>query len=542
MRFALALLILIGVVQSSSGQKQQPKLVIGIVIDQMKQEYLYRFENKFGEDGFKRVIKDGFMGKNMHYNYIPTKTAAGHASIYTGTTPRYHGIISNGWYSKASGRMAYCVGDSTVTGLGDKSYTGQMSPRNLQSTTITDEIKLTSNFRSKVIGVSIKDRGAVLPAGHTPDGAYWYDGKNGQFVSSSFYFETLPKWVTKFNNKKLVDKYLNQTWETTYPISEYVESTPDNTLYENISKGKETPTFPYDLEKLRKLNGPYSLISNTPFGNNLVLDFALDAIVNEGLGEDDIVDFLAVSLSSTDYVGHAFAPNSVELEDTYIKLDQDLGKFLSYLDKKIGQDQYVLFITSDHGVVANPIFLTDHNLPGGYIGGKNIRTQISDELNKTFGEKDWILNISNEQVFLNEKLIAASNLAIEEVEQAVSKALYSLEEIAEVYTALDLRFVSESDYLGKLLINGFNKKLSGNVLFTLKPGYLMNDYGTTGTNHGSGNTYDTHVPLIFYGAGIKKGETSRNLEIIDIAPTLSMLLNVSLPSASTGKPIIELFE
>lgn len=542
MRSILVLLIIIGVFEVSCSQKKQPKLVVGIVIDQMKQEYLYRFQEKYGDEGFKRIISDGFMAKNTHYNYIPTKTAAGHASIYTGTTPRYHGIISNAWYSKVLGRMVYCAGDSTVKAIGNKAYKARMSPRNLQTTTITDELKLTSNFRSKVIGVSIKDRGSILPAGHTPDGAFWYDGKSGDFVSSSYYFNELPEWVNQFNNKKLVDKYLNQTWETSFPLSEYVESTVDKTAYENVWKGKETPTFPYNLEKLREKNGPYSLISNTPFGNSLVLDFAKYALISQALGTDEIIDFLAVSLSSTDYVGHTFATNSIELEDTYIKLDKDLANFLSFLDSKIGKDEYLIFITADHGVVANPMFLEDNKLPGGYLSNSELKDEIKNNLNNRFGEGEWVANISNEQIFLNEELIEDSKWSIEEIEKEVVKSLYTLEEVSEVYTSDELKYVSQNDRQGQLLTNGYNKKLSGNILFNLKPGYLLNEYGKKGTNHGSGYTYDTHVPLLFYGTGISKGSTSRYVAITDIAPTLSMMLEISLPSASTGRPITELLK
>jgi predicted AlkP superfamily pyrophosphatase or phosphodiesterase len=526
----------------SQAQDTKPKLVIGIVVDQMKQEYLYRFEDKLSPGGFKRIIEDGFVSKNTHYNYIPTKTAAGHASIYTGTTPRYHGVISNSWYSKVLGRKVYCVSDTTVKGVGIKGFSGSMSPKNLQSTTITDELKLTTNFRSKVIGVSIKDRGAVLPAGHVADGAYWYNSKTGDFATSTFYKSELPKWVVKFNGQKLVDKYLNQQWTTSLPLDQYTESTPDITAYEGGFKGKDAPSFPYNLEELRAKNGPYGMISSTPFGNSLVLDFAKKAIESEDMGKDAITDFLAVSLSSTDYVGHNFAPNSVELEDTYLKLDADLASFLSFLDEKVGKGNYTVFITADHAVVANPKFLTDNQLPGGFASPDSLKSILKDGLNKKFGEGDWIRNISNEQVFLNHQLVEQSEMELSEVQEVVESLLYHLEEIGEVYKSTDLKSIASNDHLGTLLSNGFNKKLSGDVLFTLKSGYLFNEYGTTGTSHGSGYTYDTHVPLLFYGKNIKKGSTTRYVSINDIAPTLSMLLNISLPSACTGNPLTELFE
>ncbi|MFY0601509.1 MAG: alkaline phosphatase family protein [Cyclobacteriaceae bacterium] len=541
---ALIILSLLAIHSLSCCQAQtkKPKLVVGIVIDQMKQEYLYRFQEKYEEGGFNRIINEGFMSKNAHYNYIPTKTAAGHASIYTGTTPRYHGIIGNDWYSKVLKRNTYCVGDTLAVGVGTESNAGKMSPRNLQVTTITDELKLTSNFRSKVIGVSIKDRGSILPAGHTPDGAYWYESNTGNFITSDYYLDELPQWVSDFNDKKMVNKYLDQTWNLSYPKDEYVESTKDDTEYERIWKGKESPTFPYNLEEIRKKNSPYGLISQTPFGNSLVLDFARDAIKSNEMGKDKIVDFIAVSLSSTDYIGHGFAPNSIEIEDTYIKLDKDLSKFLTFLDQEIGKGEYILFITADHGVVANPQFLMDNKLPGGYMSPKELRNGIQNSLSAQLGEGEWISSISNEQVFLNQDLIIQSEKNKEDVENMVSEILYSMEGIYEVYTTSELKNISSADHLGILLSNGRNKKLSGDVLFTMKPGYLFGDYGSKGTTHGSGHTYDTHIPILFFGSGIKQGKTSRYISIIDIAPTLSSLLNISLPSACTGQPITELFE
>ena len=375
MRTTLVLLLITS--SFFSFAQKQPKLVVGIVIDQMRHDYLQRFEYQFGEDGFKRMMREGFEAKNNHYNYIPTYTAPGHASIYTGTTPRYHGIIANDWYSRVLDRSVYCVGDTLYNAVGGSAMNGKISPRNLQVNTITDELKLSTNFQSKVVGVSIKDRGAVLPAGHTPNGAYWYDSRTGEFMTSDFYFEELPKWVEDFNNKRLANKYSDQVWNTIKPIESYKQSTADNVPYEGGFKGKDTPTFPYDLAKLRTENGPYGMIRSTPFGNTLVLDMARAALKGEDLGQDGVMDFLAVSLSSTDYVGHNFGPNSIELEDTYIRLDKDLGEFLKFLDKEVGEGEYMVFLTADHGVVANPTFLVDHNLPGGYYSNDEAKGKFT---------------------------------------------------------------------------------------------------------------------------------------------------------------------
>jgi predicted AlkP superfamily pyrophosphatase or phosphodiesterase len=539
-RYSILLLLTIGSLTITHAQN--PKLVVGIVIDQMKQEYLYRFEDKFGEGGFKRLQKDGFSCLNTHYNYIPTNTAPGHASIYTGTTPRYHGIISNDWYSKKLGYSVYCAGDSLAQGVGGKGIEGNRSAVNLRTTTITDELKLTTNFRAKVVGISLKDRGAILPAGHHPDGAYWFDKGTGNFMTSDYYTSSLPSWVENFNIKKVVDRYLNQVWKTELPISQYVESTADDTQYEVGFKGKDTPTFPYDLVELRLKNGPYGLIASTPYGNNFLAEFAKEAIINEQLGKDLITDFLAVSFSSTDYIGHNFAPNSIEIEDTYLKLDKVIADFITFLDTEIGKGQYTLFLTADHAVLANPQFLIDNQMPGGYVSENNIKTNLDNHLKGLYGSGEWVLNVSNTQIFLNQKLIQEKALNSALINEVVVRHLRDYDEIAEAYTLEDIKRASSSDKTGMLIQNGHNFQLSGDVAYVMKSGYLRREDGAKGTGHGSSYTYDTHVPLIFYGAGIKKGRCVTEISITDIAPTLSILMKTSLPSGCTGQPIEELFK
>lgn len=531
------------IIHSACAQEKRPRLVVGIVVDQMRHDYLQRFEGKFTDQGFKKLMKEGFEARNTQYNYIPTYTAPGHASIYTGTTPKYHGIISNSWYSRILDRSVYCVEDTTARNVGDSSDRGSMSPRNLLTNTITDELKLTSNFKSKVIGVSIKDRGSVLPAGHLADGAYWFDDRNGNFTTSDYYMDKLPGWMANFNNRELVDEYTNQVWNTLLPIEKYTESTPDDTPYEGGFKGKDTPTFPYDLAKLRDDNGRYGIIRSTPYGNTLVFDVAKAAIEGEELGSDEMTDFIAVSLSSTDYIGHNFAPNSIEVEDTYLRLDRDLGNFIDYLDQQVGEGDYLIFLTSDHGAVENPSLLMDKRLPGGYFSQREAFAQVQKAINGIYGNGNWILDVSNGQVFLNRNTIEEAGIKLEEIERAVANELIKADFMLDVLVATDLNRTDYSDRLKSRIQNGYNRKLSGDILAIFKPGYLSGSYGNTGTTHGSGFNYDTHVPLLFYGAGIKKGSTVRETMITDIAPTIAMLLNISLPNAAvSGNPIIELFE
>lgn len=531
---------LILAITSTLFAQQKPKLVVGIVVDQMRQDYLLRFSDKFQDGGFKRLVDQGFQFKNAHYNYVPTYTAPGHASIYTGTTPAYHGIVGNNWYDKSKNLEVYCVSDKEVSGVGGNDNNGKMSPKNLQASTITDELLLSSNFRSKIIGVSIKDRGSIIPAGHNPTGAYWFDSSTGNFMTSTYYAEKLPDWASKFNKSKKTSFYLNKTWSTLLPIEEYTESTDDDVPYEWGLRGKDSPTLPYDLSKLVKESGP-GLIRSTPFGNSLVLDFGLEAIKSENLGQDDITDFLALSFSSTDYVGHSFGPNSIELEDTYLRLDLEIKRLLDYLDANY-PGEYLVFLTADHGVTEVPQLLKDKKMIGGYLNKSNAASTIQKGMVEHFGEGEWLLNASNDQLFINQTLVKEKELDITVVRKKLKEIVLTINEVALAYTADELIERNATDLMKKRFENGYNLKLSGDVIVNLKPGHLSSPDGQPGTSHGTGYTYDTHVPLLFFGQGITAGKSVRPVEITDIATTLSMLLDISIPTSSTGVPLKELFE
>lgn len=538
---ALLLYVLIAFAPIALAQTARPKLVVGIIVDQMRQEYLYRFERHYGDDGFRRLLNEGFEVKNGHYNYIPTYTGPGHASVYTGTTPRTHGIISNDWYSRALKGMMYCAGDSTVEAVGGSSKNGKISARNLLSTTITDELKLFTQGRSKVIGVAIKDRGASLPAGHMADGAYWYDSETGTFMSSTYYVEDLPRWVQQFNKEGKADDYLKKTWDTVKPIETYVESAVDNNPYEGTFKGLRLPTFPYNLKQLRKENGDYGLISNTPFGNSLSTDFALAAIEGEDLGGDDITDFLALSYSSTDYVGHKFGPHSKEIQDTYIRLDQELARLFSVLDEKLGKDAYLVFLSADHAVADVPNYLKDLKIPAGNFVARKHLPEINAALTEKYGDGEWIENASSDQLFLNLPLLAQKGINQADMQAFLADKLNELEGVAQAFTGTDMVVNYYASGTQSLLQAGYNIDRSGDVLLVYEPGWISSSY-PVGTTHGSGYSYDTHVPILFYGWHIRQGRTVKKYAITDIAPTLSMLLNIKLPSGATGEPILEIFK
>lgn len=532
--FVTTVLILVSIF--CHGQKPKPKLVVGVVVDQMRQEYLYRFGDRFGEDGFRKLINEGYHFKNAHFNYVPTYTGPGHASIYTGTTPAIHGVIGNNWYSRAKGEMIYCAEDNTEKTVGSTSDNGQMSPRNMLTTTLADELLLSNQKRSKSVGVSIKDRGAIFPAGHLGD-AYWYDQETGQFITSTYYTDKLPQWVENFNKKKRADAYLKQKWEALYDINTYVNSGADKSIYENKLGDKEA-VFPYDLWKAAD---DYGILPGTPFGNDILLEMALAALEGEKLGQDESTDFLSVSFSSTDYIGHDFGPYSVELEDTYLRLDRNIAALVNALDKQVGQGNYILFLTADHAVAEVPQFLVDNKIPAGYFR-TDLVTEISSALNQKYGQGDWVKNVSNMQVFLNRELILAKNIELHDVQEFIAHFILQFDGIAESYSSY---MINALDHNGGgikgLLTRGYSQKRSGDVLFSLEPGWFDSDR-PTGTTHGSAFTYDTHVPLLWYGAGIGSGESVRHYDITDIAPTLAMMLNIKLPNGATGQPIEELFK
>jgi len=518
----------------STSVNAQPKLVVGIVVDQMRYDYIYRYWDKFSNDGFKRLVNEGFFCRNTNYNYVPTYTGPGHTSIYTGTTPAVHGIIANDWYDKSRGKNIYCVEDDNVTGVGTTAPEGKRSPVNMLTTTITDELRISSTMRSKVIGVALKDRSAILPAGHTANAAYWYDGSIGSFITSTYYMKDLPQWVQDFNKKELAKKYLSQPWNTLLPIEQYTESVPDDNNYEFIAKGETRPVFPHNLPDLMKANGGLNMIRSTPFGNSLTKDFAIETIKSENLGKSTATDFLAVSFSSPDYIGHAYGPNSVEQEDDYLRLDKDLGELLKFLDTQIGKNNLLVFLTADHAAPQVPAYLMDLKVPAGYVNETKMTDTLKKYLLKNFGDT-LVLSFSNQQVFLNHKVIDDKKLNLQQVQESVAAFLQNLSAVSEVLTATTLnnsQFTEGSRYL---MQKGFNAKRSGDVLVNYQPSWV--DYPHYGTTHGSPYSYDTHVPLLFYGWNIQHGSSSEQIYITDVAATLAMMLNIQFPNGCTGKPI-----
>ncbi|MBW2962700.1 alkaline phosphatase PafA [Mesonia aestuariivivens] len=519
---------------------ENPKLVVGIVVDQMRYDYLSRFWDRFRDDGFKRLITDGYNCKNNHYNYAPTKTGPGHASIFSGTTPKNHGIIANDWYNKYEKQMVYCAGDPSVNSLGTTSDDGKMSPHRMLSTSFADQNRLHTQFQGKTIGVSVKDRGAILPAGHTANGAYWFEGSTGgNFISSTYYFEELPTWVNTFNAAHHAEKYL-KTWNTLYPIDTYAESGSDLNTYEYSFKNSTSAEFPYDLKKLSNDNGGYSILKNTPFGNNLTTDFALAAIEGEQLGKDDFTDVLTLSYSCTDYVGHNFGVNSKEIEDTYLRLDQDIARVLNFLDENVGEGNYTIFLTADHGAVDVPNYLSAQKIPSGYFSMREFKEDVKAFLGNEYGAIDLIENISNNQVFFNHESLKNRNIDEADFANHLKRFMLNYKHVYKVFTREMLENGTYQNGIPALVQNGFNQKRSGDIAFEFDPAYIS--YPEKGSTHGSSLSHDTHVPLIFFGKGIKNGATTERTEVTDIAPTISALLGISFPNGMTGDVLYKIID
>ena len=537
--FSLLLAAILAMPAMAQNPFRRPKLVVGVVVDQMRWDYLYRYQERFGDNGFKRLMREGFNCENTMLNYIPAVTAIGHTSIYTGSVPAIHGIAGNDFH--IDGKQTYCTDDAAVATVGSNSDAGKMSPHNLKVTTIGDELHLATNYRSKVISVSLKDRASILPGGHTADGAYWFDAETGNFITSTYYRKDLPGWLKKFNDRQLAKHYLSQDWETLYPTESYKNSTADNNSYENPFPGADTPTMPVATSKLMDSEG-LGLIRNTPYGNTLTIDLALAAIDGERLGNRGETDMLAVSLSSTDYIGHQFGTYAIETEDTYLRLDRDIARLLAALDQKIGKGEYLLFLTADHAAAHNFKFLTDKGIPAGGWDIEKTKAALNSHLKAEFKtDCNLVSGLLNYQIFLDNEKIDSLGISKENV---VAAAIDYIKRGEGVYCAVEQENAGTATLPSPIkdrIVNGYYPGRSGEIQIIMQPGwYGLESEATGGTDHGVWHPYDTHVPLIFFGSGINPGATFTPVEITDIAATVCALLHIQMPDGCLGKPVTEL--
>ena len=538
-KLTLVLMLLLSFFTPRAQSVPRPKLVVGIVVDQMRWDYLYRYYDRYSATGgFKRLISQGFSCDNTFIPYAPTVTACGHATIYTGSVPAINGITGNFWYDNIANKTVYCTEDSSVTTVGSNTMAGLQSPRNLFVNTLGDELRLASNFRSKVIGVAMKDRGSILPGGHSANAAYWYDSKTGDWITSSFYMTALPKWVKDLNARKLPDEYYKQGWKTLYPIETYVQSTADENNYEGKPYGADAKKFPYDFSKFVGAN--YAVMPTTPFGNTFTFEMAKAAVTNEQLGSDAITDLLTVSLSSTDYVGHAFGPNSIEAEDIFLKLDKEMGDLLDFLDTKVGKDQYTVFLSADHGAAHVPQFVKDNKMPGGTINLDNMITNLNAVLKDKFNKTGLVLDVSNYQIQLNTRLLESPS-KLREVKDFIIGYVVKQPGIARAFDMDDVQTTPLEPTIRKMINNGYFPSRCGQIQLIFQPQYIEG-FLTGGTTHGLWNPYDSHIPLVFYGWGVRQGKTNRTTYMTDIAATLSAMLHIQMPNGCVGEVITEVMK
>lgn len=516
----------------------RPRLVVGIVVDQMRWDYLYRYYDRYGNGGLKRMLKDGFSCENTYINYLPATTAPGHTCIYTGSVPSITGIAGNDWTEKLTGTRVYCTDDSTVTSVGiNFSEDGKMSPRKLLVTTVTDELRIATNYQSRVVGISLKDRAAILPAGHCGNAAFWLDDASGNFITSTYYMNQLPAEVEKFNKEKNIDRLLKNNWNTLYPIQSYTQSDPDNTSYEGKFPGETAPVFPHNMETIYSKN--HGSFRTTPFGNTLTLDFAKSVLEAYHLGAGPATDFLTINCASTDYVGHFFGPNSIETEDTYLRLDVDLASFLSVLDTKIGKGRYLVFLTADHGAANAVGYLKDHRIPADFFSAKDILENLERLIYQKYGILKAIRSAENYQINFDISKIAQAGADFDGIKRLTVD--YLLKQPGVAY-AVDMDQIPDAaipEPIRTMIVNGYNNKRSGQIQVVFQPGWLES-YSRTGTTHGTWDPYDTHIPLIFMGWNIQPGATATYIHMTDIAPTISALLHIQAPSGNVGIPIADL--
>lgn len=551
MRLTLMTLFLVSALYA----QQQPRLVVGIVVDQMRYEYLFKYEAHYGEDGFKRLLRDGYSFQENYCNYTPTMTAPGHATIYTGTTPALHGIIGNSWFARERGEEISNVDDMSVTLVGSAIPNPYgVSPVHLLQQTIVDQLELATGGKARTLSLSLKDRGAIQPGGHSVDAAYWYDWESspGYFVSSTYYMKELPKWVERFNEDNHADRYLAQPWETLKPLVEYRESEPDNSPYELAIAGKETPTFPYDFNLVKPLyeNRPgfYKYMLGIPAGNTLLREFAETAIDRERLGRDAVTDMLCISFSVPDAAGHTYGTESVELQDIYMRLDRELANLMNTLDQRVGIGNYLLMLTSDHGSTPPVSYLHHQGLPAGLAPIPKFRQDLMFYLAKKYTAQDWILHFGEDQIYLNHQHIAEKGIPLETFQEDVATFMRQQPGVHLALTASELSRKPVLTGVGAKILAGFYPDRSGDVLLAYEPGvqptfnFRLQVEDVKGSGHGSAYPEDSHVPLLWYGLGISPGQSTREVNPTAIAPTLSRLMGIPAPKGSTGESLFEIFE
>ncbi|HST51164.1 MAG TPA: alkaline phosphatase family protein [Pyrinomonadaceae bacterium] len=535
--------------QHSPALQQRPRLVLLIVVDQFRYDYLERFGDLFAANGLRRLQRDGASWMDANYDHVPTETAPGHATMLTGAWPAETGIISNIWHDRATNKSVDNVEDTSVRRLGGADPDPPSSPHNLLCSTVGDELKLATNNRSKVVGVSFKNRAAILPAGRSADAAYWFSTQTGEFVSSTYYFDQLPGWVARFDASRPADKFLGAKWERLLPAVEYESHAGRDDAPWEKGESNTHYTFPHVVGEGLTVPGPkfYEDLAYSPFTNDLLVSFAEAAIANEHLGEDADTDVLTVSFSSNDYVGHRYGPYSQELMDMTLRVDRQIGQLLDYVDAHVGLRNTVVVFTADHGVAPVPEHAETQRLPGGRVKVADVLAAVRNRLRAHFskpGERDttadYVEAFSNEEIYFNQFALERDGVRAEDAERVAGEAALTVPGIARFFTRTQLLTgaISPADATARRVLHGYNPARSGDVVIIPEAYKYLAD-GFIVATHGGPYTYDTHVPLIIMGGGLAPGRYLNTATPADIAPTLSRILNIQAPSNSMGRVLSE---
>ena len=545
--FSASVLLMTSALVESPGQgayipPDKPRLVVGIVVEQLKYDQLEKFRDRLGDQGIRRLINEGTYFRNASFDYMLTQSAPGHATISTGAEPSFHGITSDNWFVPLRNELINSTRDMEVDPVGGSFESGLHSPVNLQASTFSDELSMASKKRSRIFGVGMDEKAAILTAGHAADGAYWFDNTTGTWMSSTYYVDILPGWVNDYNAMSYAETYLNGTWSLFSSKENYIDCLPDSNKYEAGFNGINY--FPYDLKKIRQKWGQgakknFSLIRETPYANTMTTNFALKLIENEGLGSDDNTDFVSICYSATDFIGHRFGPSSVEMGDAIFRLDEEIKHLLDYLNEKIGKRNILVYFTAAHGISEIPEVLEDNRIPAGYFQQNQALQLLRSYLNAIYGEGDWVKGYSEKQIFLNRSLIEDARLSLDEVQKKVARFLVQFTGVSAAYPYSAFEANDYGNGNLKRIMNNFNPQRSGDVIVTLNPGWVEKE-GDYVTNHNSPYEYDSHVPLIWYGWIVNRSTVTRKVNMTDIAATLSSLCRIPYPNACTGEPLIEL--
>lgn len=543
----ISTILVLGLIETSTAQlnrsipSEKPKLIVQLVVSQMRFDYISRYWDKFGDNGFKLLVNEGTYCRNARYNYLLTQAYPGLATIATGANPSVHGIIADKWFNRNTGNEVEATADDKVNTVGGSFFSGKYSAKNLVTSTFGDELKL-NNANSKVVSIALDAGSAILLGGHSANGMYWFDTEKGLWVSSSYYTDALPAWLDTFNSKGFAKLYTDREWKALQPIQNYEEA--DTAAVKSVEKKKSL------AEKLKGMmdgiigkpqpKTDFKVLLENPYGNLLTKDLAIEAVVGENLGADEHPDLLCITFSANRFIGGKFGPHSIEMEDTYLRLDRELAHFLEFINSTVGKENCLFILTSDQGVASTPDYLEKSKIPGGYFDPKKAMILLGSYLNALYGQGNWITGYHDKQIYLNRKLIEDSNLNLADFQQKVADFMLEFSGVSNSTTAHNLQNGNFANGIMVKFQNSYNQRRSGDVIINLEPGWVERNGKVTSAN--SPYDYDSHVPLIFYGWKAKRKSVLNPVYINDLAPTLSILLGITWPNGATGTPIKEMIE